>query len=172
MHRLGRHTSGLLLFARTAGARRVLAAEWRAGRVEKEYRALVSGVPRERRFSVDAPIGLVPHPRLGRVHAAVDTGGRPALSHVAVLSARGDRALVSVRIPTGRPHQIRIHLAAAGHPLVGDPLYVSGGVPGPQPGLPGDGGYWLHAYRLALAHPADGGRLELECPPPFALREG
>ena len=170
MHRLGRGTSGLLLFARTQAARRAVAAEWRAGRVEKEYRALVSGIPRQARFAIDVPIGRVAHPRLGSVHAAM-AGGKPALSHVDVLSSRGDRALVALRIPTGRPHQIRIHLAAAGHPLVGDPLYVTGGLPGSQPGLPGDGGYWLHAHRLALAHPATGARLALECAPPPELRD-
>jgi 23S rRNA pseudouridine1911/1915/1917 synthase len=169
MHRLGRGTSGLLLLARTEAARRAVAAEWRAGRVDKEYRALVSGVPASEAFSVETPIGLVPHARLGRVHAAAP-GGKPALSHVRVLGVRGDQALVAVTIPTGRPHQIRIHLAAAGHPLVGDPLYVAGGVPGPDPGLPGDGGYRLHAHRLALAHPATGRRLELECAPPPELR--
>jgi 23S rRNA pseudouridine1911/1915/1917 synthase len=169
MHRLGRGTSGLVLFARTDAARRSVAAEWCRGRVEKEYRALVSGLPALETFTVDTPIGLVPHPRLGQVHAA-SPAGRPALSHVRVLAARDGRALVAVTIPTGRPHQIRIHLAAAGHPLVGDPLYVEGGVPGPEPGLPGEGGYRLHAHRLALTHPATGRRLELECPPPVDLR--
>jgi len=170
MHRLGRGTSGLLLFARTAEARRFVAAEWRAGRVEKTYRALVGGIPREQRFAVEAPIGLMPHPRLGRVHAAKAVG-KPSLSEIEVLSQRGDQTIVSVRIATGRPHQIRIHLAFAGHPLVGDPLYVTGGVPGPEPGLPGDGGYRLHAERLVLAHPTTQARLELECPPPPELRE-
>jgi 23S rRNA pseudouridine1911/1915/1917 synthase len=169
MHRLGRGTSGLVLFSRTDVARRAVAAAWRAGHVEKEYRALVRGVPAEESFTVDTPIGLVPHPRLGRVHAA-SPAGRPAVSHVRVLARRDGAALVAVTIPTGRPHQIRVHLAAAGHPLVGDPLYVAGGGPGPKPGLPGDGGYRLHAHRLALAHPVDGHRVELECAPPPELR--
>ncbi len=169
VHRLGRGTSGLLLFARTDGARRAVAAEWRAGRVEKEYRALVSRVPSLESFTVETPIGFVSHPRLGQVHAA-RPGGKPAVSRVRVLAARNGQALVAVTILTGRPHQIRIHLAAAGHPLVGDPLYVAGGVPGPDPGLPGDGGYRLHSHRLALAHPATGDRLELECAPPPELR--
>jgi 23S rRNA pseudouridine1911/1915/1917 synthase len=170
MHRLGRGTSGLVLFARTDAARRAVAAEWREGRVEKEYRALVSGRPALEAFTIDTPIGLVPHPRLGQVHAA-SSSGKAAVSRVRVLARRGGNTLVTVNIPTGRPHQIRIHLAAAGHPLVGDPLYVEGGLPGPDPGLPGEGGYRLHAYRLALAHPATGRRLELECPPPPELRD-
>lgn len=169
MHRLGRGTSGLVLFARTRRARRAVAEEWRAGRVEKEYRALVSGVPAVETFTVETPIGPVPHPRLGQVHAASPVG-RPAVSHVRVLAAREASALVAVSIPTGRPHQIRIHLAAAGHPLVGDPLYAAGGVPSPDPGLPGEGGYRLHAHRLELTHPATGRRLALECAPPPALR--
>jgi 23S rRNA pseudouridine1911/1915/1917 synthase len=169
MHRLGRGTSGLVLFARTESARRHVAAEWRAGRVDKTYRALASGVLSAESLTIVSPIGLVPHPRLGRVHAA-SPAGRPAKSHVRVLARRGDATLVEVAIPTGRPHQIRIHLAAAGHPLVGDPLYVAGGVPGPRPALPGEGGYRLHAHRLALAHPVGGRRLVLECSPPPDLR--
>jgi 23S rRNA pseudouridine1911/1915/1917 synthase len=169
MHRLGRGTSGLALFALTERARRAVAAEWRAGRVEKEYRALVQGTPAANSFAVETPIGLLPHARLGRVHAA-SPDGKPAVSQVRVLARRDGATLVSVTIPTGRPHQIRIHLAAAGHPLVGDPLYVAGGRPGPDAGLPGEGGYRLHAHRLSLAHPLGGDRLVLECTPPPELR--
>jgi 23S rRNA pseudouridine1911/1915/1917 synthase len=171
LHRLGRGTSGLLLCARTPLARSVLCAAWREGRVDKTYRALVAGVPDRPTFTVDTPIGLVRHPRLGRVHAAcASAGARPAVTHVRVVAEQDGNAIIEVTIPTGRPHQIRIHLAAAGHPLVGDPLYVAGGVPAPAPGLPGDSGYWLHAQRLCLPHPATGEKLELECAPPPALR--
>ena len=169
MHRLGRGTSGLVLFARTEEARRILAAAWRDGRVEKDYRALVEGVPARRQFTIDARIGLVPHPRLGDVHAAA-ADGREATTLVRNVVARPDgNAVADVRILTGRPHQIRIHMAAAGHPLVGDPLYAAGGGLREDPGLPGDAGYRLHAYRLAFDHPATGRRVEIECAPPPAL---
>lgn len=165
MHRLGRGTSGVLLFARTPEARRAVAAAWRAGAVEKTYRALVTGIPSQAEFTVSTPIGLVAHPRLGRVHAAA-AGGRPAVSHARVLAVRQENALVEVTIATGRPHQIRIHMAAAGHPLVGDPLYAAGGSPAAAGALPGDPGYRLHAFRLRLPHPASGRPLEVECCPP------
>ncbi len=170
LHRLGRGTSGLMLFARTPQARSGVSAAWREGRVEKTYRALVTGVPEAEAFSIDARIGPVPHPRLGQVYAA-SPGGKAALTHVRVLAVRGTNALVEATIATGRPHQIRIHLAAAGHPLVGDPLYVMGGLPGPSPALPGETGYRLHAHRLGLAHPVTGQRLELECGLPPELRD-
>ena len=170
MHRLGRGTSGVLLFARTAAARRAVSASWRTGGVEKVYRALVSGVPEQREFTVEAPIGLVDHPRLGRLHAAA-AGGKPAMSHVRILAVRNGNALVEVTIPTGRPHQIRIHMAAAGHPLVGDPVYTAGGTPKEGAGLPGDPGYRLHAYRLRLPHPATGLDVVLECMPPPELQD-
>jgi 23S rRNA pseudouridine1911/1915/1917 synthase len=169
VHRLGRGTSGVVLFARTAEARRALALAWRQGRIEKTYRALVCGAPERDAFTVEAPIGLVAHPRLGRVHAAA-AGGKRAVSHARVLARRQDATLVEVTIPTGRPHQIRIHMAAAGHPLVGDPLYGVGGVPIAEPGLPGDPGYWLHAHRLRLDHPGTAKPFAIECAPPPVLR--
>ena len=169
MHRLGRGTSGAVVFARTPRARRAIASWWRAGAVEKVYRALVTGVPARASFTVQTPIGLVPHPRLGRIHAA-DDDGKPSRSDVVVLAARGDTTLVQVTIATGRPHQIRIHLAAAGHPLAGDPLYIMGGAARPD-ALPGAGGYRLHAHRVSFDHPAGGGRLAIECAPPPELRD-
>jgi len=168
MHRLGRGTSGLVLFALSPEARRAVAAAWRGGRVVRTYRALVAGTPAWDAARIDTPIGLVPHPRLGRVHAA-SPGGKDATSNVRVLARRTETAVVEVHIETGRAHQIRIHLAAAGHVLEGDPLYVVGGVPSSTPGLPGDGGYLLHAHRLALKHPATARFVAFEAPLPLDL---
>ena len=164
-HRLGRGTSGVVLFAAGRGARSALAGSWRRGEVLRAYRALVEGCPGA--VNVDVPIGPVPHPRLGTVHAA-SPGGVRAATRVRTLEERGAQSLVEVLIDTGRPHQIRIHLAAAGHPLVGDPLYRHGGLPGPA--LPGETGYWLHAERLGFPHPATGEWTEITCGPPPALR--
>jgi 23S rRNA pseudouridine1911/1915/1917 synthase len=170
MHRLGRGTSGLVLFAPTAPTRKPLQATFQAAGTRKVYRALCSGDPGAENFQIKAPIGQVPYAPLGLLHAAL-AGGRPAESRVTVLERRQGAALVDVEILTGRPHQIRIHLAWAGHPLVGDPLYGPGGVP--QPGtqaLPGDPGYLLHAYLLELSHPLTGARITLTCQPPPPLR--
>ena len=169
MHRLGRHTSGIVLFARTHAAAATLAAAWRQHTVRKDYRALARGVARADRLEIRACIGPVAHPVLGLVHAA-SVGGKPSRSTALVLERREQSTLFQVRILTGRPHQIRIHLAYAGFPLVGDPLYDIGGVPRePDPGLPGDGGYLLHATRVRFMHPVSGAQMDLHAAPPPEL---
>jgi len=169
-HRLGRGTSGLVLFARTRAVAAALAEAWRGEGVRKMYRALAAGRPPWQTREITVPIGPVPHATLGTLHAA-SPAGRAAHSVVTVRERRDGAVLCDVRITTGRPHQIRIHLAAAGHPLVGDPLYATGGRPdAATPVRPGEGGYLLHAHTLSLAHPRDGTRLALTAPPPPPLR--
>ena len=172
MHRLGRGTSGIVLFAPTTRARKALQAAFQGEGTRKVYRTLCSGRPEAVAFAITAPIGEVPYAPLGLLHAAQD-GGRPSESRVTVLEHREEASLVEVEIRTGRPHQIRIHLAWAGHPLVGDPLYGPGGIPLPgTTAVPGDPGYLLHAHWLELNHPRTGERLSLTCQPPPLLRIG
>ncbi len=153
VHRLGRGTSGAILFSRSAEAAARLGAAMRERRVEKTYLAIVAGIPPEDAFTIDAPIGRVAHPLLGSVHAASE-GGKASVSHFRVLrrDAGESTSVVEVRIPTGRPHQIRIHAAAAGYPLAGDPLYGVGGLPltadKGRAAVPGDCGYTLHSWKI------------------------
>lgn len=170
MHRLGRGTSGLVLFARAPGAAAALQRAWRGGTVLKTYRALGSGLARDDAFAVETAIGPVAHPLLGTLFAA-SPAGKASRSVVRVLERREATTLFEVDLETGRPHQIRIHLAAAGHPLAGDPLYGHGGLPHPaMTALPGDGGYFLHAARLRFTHPVTGEPLDLRAEPPLELR--
>jgi len=162
MHRLGRGTSGVVLFAKDADTASAVQRAW--SDVEKIYRALVVGTPEP--GVIDVPIGLVPDPIVGRLYSAA-AGGKRARSHVMVVRD----SIVEVRIETGRPHQIRIHLAAAGHPPVGDPLYGPGGVRAPgSTARPGDVGYHLHAWKLGLVHPRTRERIAIEAPLPAKLR--
>lgn len=170
MHRLGRFTSGAVVCSRTREAGAHLAAQFVNRTVDKRYRALCSGLPSLDHFEVRTPIGPVPYAPLGTLHAA-NPAGRHAKSTVTVIERRASSALCDVVIATGRPHQIRIHLAAAGHPLVGDPLYASGGLP--EPGctaLPGDPGYHLHAAEIGFDHPDTGLRMVIEAQPPALLK--
>lgn len=168
LHRLGRATSGLVLFGLTLPATSRILKDW--PHIQKRYLALATGIATEETYDIQTPIGEHHHPRLGTVHAA-NPQGKPSRSLATVLERRKDSTLFQVDIFTGRPHQIRIHLASIGYPLVGDPLYAPGGVPRDEnPGLPGDPGYWLHAHRMVLNHPITGYPLEFEAPPPEILR--
>jgi 23S rRNA pseudouridine1911/1915/1917 synthase len=170
MHRLGRWTSGIVLFGCTPEARARVAADWREGRVRRTYRGLARGSPARDRFEIEVPIGPVPHPVLGSVNAASEDG-RFARTSVEVAERRDGCFLADIVIATGRPHQIRIHLAAAGHPLVGDPLYATGGRPAAGcTALPGDPGYLLHAVEIRLPHPTRSTETTLSCPVPRVLR--
>jgi len=170
LHRLGRATSGIMLWARTGLARRRLRQAWETD-VVRVYRTLVQGVIDQEELTVKTPIGAVPHLLLGTVHAATPAG-KPSLSWVRTLGRSSNTSLVEVLLETGRPHQIRIHLAAAGHPLVGDPLYDVGGMPKAQSrALPGDLGYLLHSERITFRHPSTDRLIEVACLPPPLLRK-
>jgi 23S rRNA pseudouridine1911/1915/1917 synthase len=173
LHRLDRGTSGIVLLARTELARRDVALAWQWDQVRRHYVGLVEGTPREESFELDAPIGSLPHPSLGRVFA-VASGGKPSRTRARVLERRGATTLLAIEIDSGRPHQIRIHLAHAGLPLVGEPFFGKDGAPRAEgSALPGDVGYRLHAERIVLPHPSrplDAPPLEIWCAPPPDLR--
>lgn len=162
VHRLGRGTSGIVLFAKTGEAAAHLSADWNTPRIQKIYRALAQNVAVEDVYEILTPIGLVPHPRTGAVWAA-SPSGKPSRSLAKVISRNSGTTTFEVTLGSGRPHQIRIHLASIGHPLVGDPLYGPAGLPLEDlPGLPGDGGYLLHAQFLKFHHPVSGEPVHLE----------
>jgi 23S rRNA pseudouridine1911/1915/1917 synthase len=173
VHRLGRGTTGIVLFAKTPQAAAQLGADWNTPRVQKIYWALAQGVTQQNAYEILTPIGLVPHPRIGSVWAA-NPSGKPAKSLAKVISRTASTTTFEVSLNSGRPHQIRIHLASIGHPLVGDPLYGLSGQPLENlPGLPGDGGYFLHARFLNFHHPITGEPINLEAalPSGFSLHQ-
>jgi 23S rRNA pseudouridine1911/1915/1917 synthase len=163
VHRLDRDTSGLLVLARTDEAYAELQRAMARREIEREYLALVEGVPPARSGLIDAPIG---RDRRVRTRMSTDTDApREARTRFEIERTFDDRAaLLRVRLETGRTHQIRVHLAAIGHPVAGDPEYGNAG----RFGLPRQ---FLHAARLAFAHPASGERVELSSALPLDLEE-
>jgi len=171
VHRLDKDTSGLLVVARTPEAHTALVAELAARKIHRGYVALCTGVMTGG-GTVDQPIGR--HRSL-RTRMAVRADGRAAVTHFRILRRFRSHTLVSVELETGRTHQIRVHLAHLGYPLVGDPLYggrrrlpaaASAAVVARLTGFKRQA---LHAARLGLAHPATGKALSFEAPVPADL---
>ena len=171
IHRLGRGTSGLVLLARSPLGKSRLTQQMRDRQITKHYLALATGRPPQSQFSITTPIGKLPHPTLGTLYGASPQGKfAHSICRVLHWDSSRNQSVIQVQILTGRPHQIRIHLASAGFPLVKDPLYESGGRPRlndhpPHP-LPGDGGYALHACQLGFKHPRSDRPLTLTAPVP------
>ena len=164
VHRLDKDTSGLLLVAKDDDAHEFLAAALKRRDVGRRYLALVNEPPRAPSGTIDAPVGR--HPR--RRAMAVVGSGRPAVTHYLVRASAGTRgpALLEVSLETGRTHQIRVHLAHIGHPVLGDGLY--GGATDRARSL-GLSRPFLHAHALVWPHPDDGRRIEVADPLPADL---
>lgn len=157
IHRLDRQTSGVVLFARNPQAPAPLTEAWRSGEVDRRYLAVVVGRPTFDRLELERPLGRDPDHRW---RFRIDDDGLPAHTSVRVVERQGSAtALVECRLRTGRTHQVRVHLASTGHPVVGDRLY----------GAPADDRArrpLLHACRLQLPHPKTGERLTIDSPLP------
>lgn len=162
VHRLDRDTSGLLVVARSDAVYARLQDAIRAREIERSYLALVGGAPRSRTGRIDAPIG---RNRRDPTRRSLDTDEpRDAVTWFEIVERLGERALLEVRLETGRTHQIRVHLAAIELPVCGDATY----------GVRGDLGLarqFLHAHRLRFTHPVTGADLHLESPLPADLSE-
>ena len=149
VHRLDRDTSGVILVAKNDASHNALARQLKERSVEKTYLALVEGTPKPAEGVIDAPIARDPK---NRKRMAIVEGGRESVTAYKVVERFASYSLVEARPKTGRTHQIRVHLAAIGHPIVGDRVYGKASkVVGRQ---------FLHAARIAFTHPGTGERVE------------
>jgi 23S rRNA pseudouridine1911/1915/1917 synthase len=176
VHRLDRDTSGVMVFARTAAAKRALALQFRAHDIDRVYHAIAHGVVAparvETRLVLDRGDGLrgsyghFRRPKGGRAHST-SADAKLAVTHLAPLRALAGATLVECRLETGRQHQIRIHLSELGHPLVGERVYIrdydGARIESPRP--------MLHAFSLGFAHPRTGERMTFEREAPADFRD-
>lgn len=163
VHRLDKDTTGVLVVAKSDRAYLSLREQIKAKTVKRAYLALVHGNVSQDRGFVEAPIGR--HPVHRQRMAVVREGGKNAFTHFRVLERFGDFTLLECRLETGRTHQIRVHMAHIGHPVVGDPVY------GPKRCPFNVGGQLLHAYVLGFIHPGTGEYMEFRADPPEDMQE-
>jgi 23S rRNA pseudouridine1911/1915/1917 synthase len=164
VHRLDRDTSGLLIVAKNVNVQAALIEQMKQHEIEKRYVALVEGNVSLDHGSIDAPIGRDPRHRQQMTITTIDS--REARTHFRVLERFARHTLLLLQLETGRTHQIRVHLKAIGHPVVGDPVYGSGRVSNDM-ALQRQ---FLHACQLRLTHPSTGKALEVEAPLPSDLQ--
>ena len=163
VHRIDKDTSGLLVVAKNDSAHQSLAAQIAAHTAYRGYEAIVVGSPREEQGTVDKPIA---RHKTDRKRMAIVEGGREAITHYTVIKRYRGYTHMAFQLETGRTHQIRVHMAAIGHPIIGDPVY----------GLKKDrfsniGGQCLHAAKLTLTHPRTGERMTFSAPLPEYFTE-
>ena len=157
VHRIDKDTSGLLLVAKNDKSHVSLSEQIKAHTVHRAYRSIVIGGFKQDEGTVDAPIGR--HPT-DRKKMAIVPDGRNACTHWTMLEPLKGATLIEARLTTGRTHQIRVHMASIGHPVLGDPVY------GPKKSpYPVEGGQLLHAYRIGFIHPSTGKEMIFEAPP-------
>ena len=167
VHRIDKDTSGLLVVAKTDPAHEGLSAQFARHSIDRRYKAIVAGIPTS--GSIDAPLARSPH---DRKRVSIQTRGKRAVTHYALITALKDAALIECRLETGRTHQIRVHLSSIGHPLLGDPVY--GRVrPNHRSVLKtlNFSRQALHAAELGFVHPVSSETLHFESEMPHDMQQ-
>ncbi|MBE9209490.1 RluA family pseudouridine synthase [Nostoc sp. LEGE 06077] len=161
VHRLDKDTTGAIAIVKTDIAYQHLQAQLQAKTAQREYLGVVYGAPKTQSGTIDLPIGRHPQDRKKMAVVPVEQSGRASVTHWHILERLGNYTLIHFQLETGRTHQIRVHSAKIGHPIVGDPIYSLGRSVGVN--LPGQA---LHAWRLKLQHPISEEWIEVTAPPP------
>ncbi len=164
VHRIDKDTTGAMVIAKTDHAQQNLQAQIKAKTARREYWAMVYGAPKTERGTISQPIGRHPINRKKMAVVPLEKGGREAVTHWFVLERLGNYTFMEFHLETGRTHQIRVHSAFMGHPIVGDAVYSSGGSVGVKLS-----GQLLHARKLSLKHPVTGELIEAVAPIPLVF---